>query len=53
MVGNVRSERVLERAHFTREGRLRAYRICRGEPRDFWVFSLLRAEWDTARLRDR
>ena len=46
MVGNARSERVLERARFTREGRLRAYRICRGEPRDYWVFSLLRPEWE-------
>lgn len=46
MVGNVRSERVLERAHFTREGRLRSYRLCRGQPRDFSVFSLLRPEWE-------
>jgi ribosomal-protein-alanine N-acetyltransferase len=46
MVGNVRSERVLERAHFTREGCLRSYRICRGQPRDFWVFSILQREWD-------
>jgi ribosomal-protein-alanine N-acetyltransferase len=45
MVGNTRSERVLERAGFTREGRLRAYRTCRGQPRDYWVFSLLRREW--------
>ncbi len=46
MVGNVRSERVLERARFTREGRLRAYRKCRGQPRDYWVFSILRPEWE-------
>jgi len=46
MVGNVRSERVLERAHFTREGRLRSYRLCRGQPRDFSVFSILRPEWE-------
>jgi ribosomal-protein-alanine N-acetyltransferase len=45
MVGNGRSERVLERAGFTREGRLRAYRTCRGQPRDYWVFSVLRPEW--------
>ncbi len=46
MVGNTRSERVLDRAGFTREGRLRAYRISRGQPRDYWVFSLLRWEWE-------
>jgi [ribosomal protein S5]-alanine N-acetyltransferase len=48
MVGNVRSERVLERARFTREGCLRAYRTCRGQPRDYWVFSILRPEWEQA-----
>ena len=48
MVGNVRSERVLERAHFTREGCLRSYRMCRGQPRDFSVFSILRCEWEAA-----
>jgi RimJ/RimL family protein N-acetyltransferase len=52
MVGNARSERVLERARFTREGRLRAYRTCRGQPRDYWVFSILRPEWEQA-LRGR
>jgi ribosomal-protein-alanine N-acetyltransferase len=46
MVGNERSERVLERARFTREGRLRAYRMCRGRPRDYWVFRILRTEWE-------
>jgi RimJ/RimL family protein N-acetyltransferase len=45
MVGNTRSERVLERAHFTREGCLRSFRISRGEPRDFWLYSILRPEW--------
>jgi [ribosomal protein S5]-alanine N-acetyltransferase len=48
MVGNVRSEGVLERAHFTREGRLRSYRLCRGQPRDFSIFSILRPEWEAA-----
>ncbi len=48
MVGNTRSERVLERACFTREGCLRAYRTCRGQPRDYWVFSMLRREWEQA-----
>lgn len=45
MVGNERSERVLEGARFAREGRLRAFRICRGQPRDYWVYSILRHEW--------
>jgi len=48
MVGNVRSERILERARFTREGCLRSYRMCRGQPRDFWIFSILRREWEEA-----
>ena len=48
MLGNVRSERVLERAHFTKEGCLRWYRMARGEPRDFSVFSILRGEWEAA-----
>jgi ribosomal-protein-alanine N-acetyltransferase len=48
MVGNERSERVLERARFTREGRLRAFRMCRGQPRDYCVFSILRPEWQQA-----
>jgi ribosomal-protein-alanine N-acetyltransferase len=46
MVGNARSERVLERARFAHEGRLRQYRMCRGQPRDYDVFSLLRSEWE-------
>lgn len=46
MVGNARSERVLERARFTCEGHLRAFRTCRGQPRDYRVFSILRPEWE-------
>jgi len=45
MVGNVRSIRVLERSGFAREGCLRGFRLCRGEPRDFWVYGLLRRDW--------
>jgi [ribosomal protein S5]-alanine N-acetyltransferase len=48
MAGNTRSERVLARAGFTRERCLRAYRICRGQPRDYYVFSILRQEWERA-----
>jgi RimJ/RimL family protein N-acetyltransferase len=46
MAGNTRSERVLARACLTREGCLRAYRMCRGQPRDYYVFSILRQEWE-------
>ncbi len=46
MVGNTRSTRVVERACFTREGLLRAFRKCRGQARDYWVFSILRPEWE-------
>jgi [ribosomal protein S5]-alanine N-acetyltransferase len=46
MVSNDRSVRLLERLRFTREGTLRSFRIARGLPRDFWMYSLLRAEWE-------
>lgn len=49
MVSNVRSSRLLERLGFRREGTLRSYRIARHVPRDFWMYSLLRAEWAVAR----
>lgn len=45
---NARSERLLERHGFVREGRLRSYRVCRGQPHDFHVYSLLRPEWEGA-----
>lgn len=44
-VDNSRSERLLKRAGFAREGRLRNYRVCRGQARDFYVYALLRADW--------
>lgn len=44
-VDNLRSERFLVRTGFVREGRLRSFRVCRGVPHDFHVYSLLRAEW--------
>jgi len=49
MVGNTRSERVLERAQFTREGCLRSFRVSRGQPRDFCLYSILRPEWEKGR----
>jgi len=43
-VDNIRSGKLLERLGFEREGRLRNYRICRGQPYDFHVYGLLRSE---------
>ena len=36
-VGNTPSIRALEKCSFNREGLLRQYRLCRGEPRDFYM----------------
>jgi ribosomal-protein-alanine N-acetyltransferase len=47
-VDNRRSERLLESSGFVREGCLRSYRVCRGHPHDFYVYSLLRSEWAAA-----
>ncbi len=44
-IDNTRSQRVLERSGFQREGHLRNYRICRGQPHDFYIYSLLRSDW--------
>jgi ribosomal-protein-alanine N-acetyltransferase len=41
MVGNTPSARVLEKCGFQREGTLLEYKICRGQPNDFWMFSQL------------
>jgi ribosomal-protein-alanine N-acetyltransferase len=46
---NARSQRLLERHRFVREGRLRSYRICRGRPHDFDLYSLLRSEREAVR----
>lgn len=43
-VDNERSQRLLERTGFSREGRLKSYRVCRGRPHDFYVYALLRSE---------
>jgi [ribosomal protein S5]-alanine N-acetyltransferase len=44
-VDNPRSERLLVRSGFVREGCLRSYRVCRGQPHDFYVYGLLRSDW--------
>jgi ribosomal-protein-alanine N-acetyltransferase len=41
-VDNARSQRLLERSGFAREGCLRSYRVCRGTPHDFYVYGRLR-----------
>lgn len=43
-VDNKRSESLLERVGFVREGRLRSYRLCRGQPHDFHIYGLLRSD---------
>jgi ribosomal-protein-alanine N-acetyltransferase len=47
-VDNTRSQRLLERSGFVREGCLRSYRVCRGEPYDFYIYGLLRSDWAAA-----
>jgi len=47
-VDNSRSQRLLERGGFVREGCLRSFRVCRGQPHDFYIYSLLRSEWADA-----
>jgi [ribosomal protein S5]-alanine N-acetyltransferase len=41
LVSNMRSQRVLEACAFEREGLLRRYRMVRGTPGDFWMYSRL------------
>ena len=48
-VDNQRSACLLERHGFLREGCLRSYRICRGEPHDFSIYGLLRTDWQARR----
>jgi len=48
MAGNAASIRLLEKCGFQSEGLLREYKICRGEPRDFWMFAQLRADQPVA-----
>jgi RimJ/RimL family protein N-acetyltransferase len=47
-VDNGRSQRLLERSRFVREGCLRSYRVGRGQAHDFYVYGLLRTEWAAA-----
>ena len=47
-IDNRRSQRLLERSGFVREGCLRSYRVCRGRPHDFYLYGLLRSDWAAA-----
>jgi RimJ/RimL family protein N-acetyltransferase len=47
-VDNRRSGRLLERIGFAREGCLRSFRVCRGQPHDFYIYGLLRSDWSAA-----
>ena len=48
-VDNTRSQGLLERSGFLREGCLRSYRVCRGRAHDFFIYGLLRGDWAAAR----
>lgn len=47
-IDNGRSIQLLERCGFLREGRLRRYRVCRGQAFDYFIYSFLRPEWAIA-----
>ncbi|WP_039456441.1 GNAT family N-acetyltransferase [Candidatus Jidaibacter acanthamoebae] len=40
MLGNIPSQRLLEKVGFKREGTMRGYRIIRGEPIDVYIYSI-------------
>ena len=46
LAGNQRSQRVLARCHFQHEGLLRGYRMVRGRPGDFNIYSRLATDGD-------
>lgn len=48
-IGNLRSQRALEKLGFKREGLLRRYRWIGGEPWDVYIYSLLPEEWMSSR----
>ena len=49
-VRNIASQRVLERAGFQREGTMRDESYDRGEWRDYYLYSILRREWNEPRI---
>ncbi|MFZ4478849.1 MAG: GNAT family N-acetyltransferase [Rhodoferax sp.] len=48
VVPNLASQRVLERCDFKREGLLRNFRIVRGQPMDYWLYSAVPGEVEGA-----
>ena len=53
MEGHAASVRVLEKCGFQKEGVLRDYRLCRGVPRDFGIYAVLRRDRPRERSRER
>jgi RimJ/RimL family protein N-acetyltransferase len=51
-VDNRRSWVLLERGGFVREGCLRSYRVCRGQPHDFLIYAFLRSDWEVTHELD-
>jgi RimJ/RimL family protein N-acetyltransferase len=49
-VGNIASERVLEKAGFKREGTIRKAVFLRGEWVDLYLYSILREEWKEPKI---
>jgi len=47
---NVASQKVLEKAGFQNEGRLRKEEFVRGEWRDRYLYSILREEWKEPKI---
>jgi len=45
---NVRSQRVLEHCGFKREGLVRNFRLVRGKPSDYWLYSIIPGEVSSA-----
>ena len=47
---NIPSQRVLEKAGFTKEGQLRQTAFIRGDWRDLFIYSILREEWKEPKI---
>ncbi len=47
---NLASQKVLEKAGFKKEGTMRKYFFSRGEPRDAYLYSILREEWKEPKI---
>ena len=50
---NVGSQKVLEKAGFKKEGAIRKLLFLKGQPRDAFLYSILREEWKEPRLLSR